>query len=149
MRAVVQRVTSASVTVDDEVIGAIKSGLAVLLGAEEGDSDADLKYTHDKILNLRIFPDQDDKMNLSLLDVGGELLVVSQFTLLGDCRKGRRPSFVKAMEPQGAEAMIDRFVALARGHGVTVATGKFRAHMIVNFENDGPVTVLIDSQKRF
>jgi D-aminoacyl-tRNA deacylase len=149
MRAVVQRVTSASVTVDGEVIGAIKAGLAVLLGAEEGDTDSDLKYTHDKILNLRIFPDQDDKMNLSLLDMGGELLVVSQFTLLGDSRKGRRPSFVKAMEPQGAEAMIDRFVALARGRGVTVATGKFRAHMIVNFENDGPVTLLIDSQKRF
>ncbi len=149
MRAVVQRVTAASVTVDGVVVGAIESGLAVLLGAEEGDTDADLKYTHDKILNLRIFPDQDDKMNLSLLDTGGQLLVVSQFTLLGDCRKGRRPSFVKAMEPVGAEAMIDRFVDLARGNGVTVATGTFRAHMIVNFENDGPVTVLIDSQKRF
>ena len=149
MRAVVQRVLSASVTVDEEVIGAIGPGLAVLLGTQEGDTPKDLTYTLEKVLNLRIFEDEGGLMNRSLLDSGEELLVVSQFTLLGDCRKGRRPGFTKAMEPGSAEKMIDDFVLGARARGVTVATGRFRAHMIVNFENDGPVTLLVDSRKVF
>ena len=149
MRAVVQRVLSASVSVDDEVAGAIGPGLAVLLGTQEGDSQKDLTYSLVKILNLRIFEDDAGLMNRSLLDTGGELLVVSQFTLLGDCRKGRRPGFTRAMEPVTAEKMIDEFVAGARERGVTVATGRFRADMVVNFENDGPVTLLVDSRKVF
>lgn len=149
MRAVVQRVLKASVNVESEEVGAIGPGLAVLLGTERDDSTADLTYMVEKVLNLRIFEDEAGLMNRSLLDTGGELLVVSQFTLLGDCRKGRRPSFIKAMEPVAAEAMIDDFVQRARERGVTVATGRFRAHMIVNFENDGPVTLLIDSGKAF
>lgn len=149
MRSVVQRVLSASVTVDGEVIGAIGEGLAVLVGAEDGDTDKDMRYSLDKILNLRIFEDDAGKMNRSLLDTGGELLVVSQFTLLGDCRRGRRPGFSRALAPGPAEAMIDRFVAEAREQGVSVATGRFAADMNVKFENDGPVTILLDSRKTF
>ena len=149
MRAVVQRVLSASVTIDDDVVGAIGPGLAVLLGTEDGDTNKDLSYTLEKILNLRIFEDDAGLMNRSLLDTAGELLVVSQFTLLGDCRKGRRPGFTRAMEPVAAEKMNGEFVAGAHERGVTVATGRFRAHMVVNFENDGPVTLLVDSRKVF
>jgi D-tyrosyl-tRNA(Tyr) deacylase len=149
VRAVVQRVREASVVVEGETVGVIGAGLAVLLGAEEADGDADLAYTLDKILGLRVFDDADGRLNLSLLDVGGELLVVSQFTLLGDCRRGRRPSFTRAMRPEQAEPVVERFVAGARSRGVRVATGRFRALMEVHLVNDGPVTILVDSRKQF
>ena len=149
MRAVVQRVRHAKVTVQNEVTGEIGEGIMLLLGAGESDTEADLQWMLDKVLNLRIFRDEADKMNLSLLDVRGELLVVSQFTLYGDCRKGRRPSFIKALEPSAAEAMVDRFVDQARARGVTVGTGRFGAMMNVELLNDGPVTLLIDSEKTF
>jgi D-tyrosyl-tRNA(Tyr) deacylase len=149
MRGVVQRVKRAKVTVDREVTGEIGAGILLLLGAGDGDSDDDLHYVLDKTLNLRIFPDDDGKMNLSLLDVEGELLVVSQFTLYGDTRKGRRPSFFHAMDPKMAEPMVDRFVEEARGRGVHVECGRFGAMMDVELVNDGPVTLLIDSKKEF
>lgn len=149
MRAVVQRVKHARVTVDDEVTGEIGPGILLLLGAGEGDTDDDLQWTLDKVLNLRIFADEDDKMNLSLLDTGGELLVVSQFTLYGDCRKGRRPSFYTAMDPEPAEEMYEQFVERAKQRGVQVETGVFAAMMDVELLNDGPVTLLIDSEKNF
>lgn len=149
MRAVVQRVRRATVTVADDVTGAIGPGILLLLGAGEDDTDDDLEWMLEKVINLRIFMDDDDKMNLSLLDVGGELLVVSQFTLYGDCRRGRRPSFVRALEPQAAETMVDEFVSRARDRNLTVATGRFGAMMDVELLNDGPVTLLLDSQKTF
>jgi D-tyrosyl-tRNA(Tyr) deacylase len=149
MRAVVQRVSRAKVTVDGDVTGEIDSGIMLLLGAGDGDTDDDMHYVLDKTINLRIFPDDEGKMNRSLLDVGGSLLVVSQFTLYGDCRKGRRPSFFHAMDPGPAEAMVDRFVDEARDRGVHVETGRFGAMMDVELVNDGPVTLLIDSNKEF
>jgi D-tyrosyl-tRNA(Tyr) deacylase len=150
MRAVIQRVSSASVTVDDEITGEIEQGLLVLLGAGEGDEESDLDYVLEKTINMRIFPDEDGKMNLSLLDIDGELLVVSQFTLYGDARKGRRPSFVKAMRPDVAEEMYERFIDRARARGVRkVATGRFGSMMDVRLLNDGPVTILLDSTKAF
>ena len=151
MRAVVQRVSSAKVEVDGETVGAVAEGapgLLVLLGAGHGDGDGDVAYLADKICGLRIFEDEDGKMNLSVADVGGSLLVVSQFTLYGDTRKGRRPSFMGAMDPDLASPLVDRFVERARAH-VPVATGRFGAHMEVSLTNDGPVTLLIDSQKNF
>lgn len=147
MRAVIQRVTRASVSVDGEEIGAIGRGLMVLLGAGQDDQDADLQYILDKTLNLRIFADAQGKMNRSLSDVAGELLVVSQFTLYGDCRKGRRPGFTGAMAPELAERIYERFVAEARARSVTVATGRFGADMSVSLINDGPVTIVLDSSK--
>lgn len=150
MRAVIQRVSSASVTVDDEITGEIEQGLLVLLGAGEGDEESDLDYVLEKTINMRTSPDEDGKMNLSLLDIDGELLVVSQFTLYGDARKGRRPSFVKAMRPDVAEEMYERFIDRARARGVRkVATGRFGAMMDVRLLNDGPVTILLDSTKAF
>lgn len=150
MRAVVQRCRRAQVTVDGAVVGAIDRGLMVLLGAGKGDGDADLAYVVDKLVNLRIFPDDDGKMNRSVLDLGGGVLLVSQFTLYGDTRKGRRPAFVDALEPVAAEALYERAVAAVRAAGVTqVATGVFRADMQVELVNDGPVTILIDSRKQF
>jgi D-aminoacyl-tRNA deacylase len=146
---VVQRVSEARVVVEGATVGAIGVGLAVLLGAAADDTEADLTYTLDKVLSLRVFEDADGKMNLSLDEVGGALLVVSQFTLLGDCRKGRRPSFVHAMAPVPAEAMYEAFVRRARERGYTVATGAFGAHMAVELVNDGPVTLLVDSRKLF
>jgi D-tyrosyl-tRNA(Tyr) deacylase len=148
MRAVVQRVSEASVTVDDSIVGATGPGLLVLLGAGEGDGDRDVDYLVQKICGLRIFEDGDGKMNASVVDVGGSLLVVSQFTLYGDCRKGRRPSFVHALEPETAKILVDRFVQGASAQ-VTVQTGQFQAHMKVSLVNDGPVTLLIDSRKVF
>lgn len=148
MLACVQRVSRASVVVEGENVGAINQGLLVLLGVAADDNEVDLRWLADKVVGLRIFNDDEGKMNRSLADVGGELLVVSQFTLLGDCRKGRRPSFIAAAPPEKAEQMYDEFVARARAGGLTVATGRFRAHMDVELVNDGPVTLLIDSRER-
>lgn len=149
MRAVVQRVSKSSVTVEDKTVGKIQKGLMVLLGVEEGDTSKDVDYMVDKIVNLRIFEDEDEKMNLSLKDVEGELLAISQFTLLGDCRKGRRPSFTGAAKPDAANELYEEFVSKCRGNEVNVETGVFQAHMIVDIVNDGPVTMLLDSKKNF
>jgi D-tyrosyl-tRNA(Tyr) deacylase len=150
MRAVVQRCRRGSVTVAGEVVGAIDHGLVVLLGAGRGDAEADVAYVVDKLVNLRIFADDDGKMNRSVLDVAGGVLLISQFTLYGDTRKGRRPAFVDALEPGPAEALYERAVAATRAAGVArVATGVFRADMQVELVNDGPVTILIDSRKQF
>lgn len=147
MRAVVQRVAWAKVEVDGEVVGAIERGLLVYLGAGKGDGDAERAYVLSKVLGLRIFTNADGKMDLSVVDIGGALLVVSQFTLYGDVRKGRRPSFDGAMPPEDAERAYEAFVRDARAHGITVATGKFRADMKVASLNDGPVTIWLDSAK--
>jgi D-aminoacyl-tRNA deacylase len=150
MRAVVQRVSRAEVRVTGEVVGRIARGLCVLVGAGQGDVDADVSYLLDKIVNLRIFPDDAGKMNRSLLDVGGGLLIVSQFTLYGDARKGRRPSFVEALEPQAAERLYEAMIAQAGAAGVAdVQTGRFGAMMDVDLVNDGPVTLLLDSRRGF
>lgn len=149
MKAVLQRVASASVKVEGEVVGEIEGGLLVLLGVEQGDSDRDLDYLADKTLNLRIFEDAAGKMNLSVKDICGEVLVVSQFTLLGDCRKGRRPGFSRAAEPDLADDYYRRFVARLSRTGLQVATGTFRARMQVELINDGPVTMLLDSRREF
>lgn len=148
MRACVQRVSSARVRVDGETAGEIGRGFLVLLGVAAGDGPAELRWMVDKVIGLRIFDDADGKMNLALADVGGELLVVSQFTLLGDCRKGRRPSFIDAAPPEMAERMYEEFVAAAQAAGMRVATGRFRTHMEVELVNDGPVTLLLDSADR-
>jgi D-tyrosyl-tRNA(Tyr) deacylase len=150
MRAVVQRVSRASVTVDTRVTGAIDRGLLVLLGAGAGDGPADLAYIVDKVVNLRIFPDEAGKMNRSVLDVGGGVLVVSQFTLYGDARQGRRPAFTGALEPVAAKALYEQSLAAIRAAGVTrVEAGEFAADMKVELVNDGPVTILLDSRKQF
>jgi D-tyrosyl-tRNA(Tyr) deacylase len=148
MRACIQRVSFARVVVDGETVGEIGRGLLVLLGVAAADAEADVRWMIDKVIGLRIFDDADGKMNLALADVNGELLVVSQFTLLGDCRRGRRPSFIAAAPPEQAEQAYEQFVAAAREQGVRVATGRFRAHMNVEFVNDGPVTLVIDSAER-
>lgn len=147
MRAVVQRVDRANVTVEGKITGQISSGLLVLLGVAEGDTDKDLNYIVDKVTGLRIFEDENEKMNLSVQDVGGEILAVSQFTLYGDCRKGKRPSFDKAAKPDIATDYYERFVAACRDKGINVETGVFRAHMLVELVNNGPVTILLDSTK--
>jgi D-aminoacyl-tRNA deacylase len=149
MRACVQRVSQASVTVDGEVVGQIGRGLLVLLGVTGDDEARDVQYLAEKTVGLRIFEDAEQKMNRSLVDVGGALLVVSQFTLLGDCRHGRRPSFTAAAPPEKAEQLYETFVAEVQRLGVIVATGRFRAHMDVALINDGPVTLLLDSRKAF
>ena len=146
MRAVVQRVKSSSVKTGDEIVGQIGKGLLVLLGVAKGDTAKDVDYLANKIINLRIFEDQYGKMNRSLLETGGELLAVSQFTLLADCRKGRRPSFIEAAEPEKATDLYERFVNMVREKGVEVQTGRFRAMMEVTLVNDGPVTVIIESR---
>lgn len=149
MRAVVQRVSRAKVTVAGEISGEIGLGLLVLLGVAEDDGQSDAAYLAEKVVSLRIFPDDEGKMNRSLAEAGGAMLVVSQFTLLGDCRKGRRPSFIKAARPELAVSLYRAFVAEVRGRGITVATGRFQEHMDVELVNDGPVTLLIDSRKEF
>ncbi len=149
MRAVVQRVASASVVVDGEVVGQIERGLLVLLGVGTDDADVDAVALAEKITGLRVFEDEAGKMNLALSDVGGQMLVVSQFTLFGDCRKGRRPSFVEAARPEKAELLYEAFVAEIRGQGIHVETGRFQTHMDVSLVNDGPVTLLLDSRKVF
>lgn len=146
MRAVIQRVKESSVSVNNEKIGKIGSGLMVLLGVAETDRVEDADYLAAKIVNLRIFEDENHKMNRSLLDIGGEILVVSQFTLLADCRKGRRPSFVHAAGPNKANELYERFVEQVRQKGVNVATGRFRAMMDVSLINDGPVTLIVESR---
>jgi D-tyrosyl-tRNA(Tyr) deacylase len=149
VRAVIQRVARASVTVDGEVVGSIGLGLAVLVGVAAGDGAADVSYVASKIRDLRVFPDGDGRMNRSVVEVGGELLVVSQFTLLGDVRKGRRPAFDAAEPPEEARRTYEDVVGTLRSTGLRVQTGRFAAHMIVAIENDGPVTILIDSRKLF
>ena len=149
MRLVVQRVTRASVTVDGEVTGKIGRGFMVLVGSEVGDTEADARLCADKLAGLRVFVDDEDKMNRSVLDVGGEILLVSQFTLLGDARHGRRPSFIAAARPEEAEPLLETMKAMLEEKGLHVETGRFRAHMDVELVNDGPVTILIDSRKVF
>jgi D-tyrosyl-tRNA(Tyr) deacylase len=146
MRAVVQRVKQSSVKAGNEIVGQIGRGLLVLLGVARDDTANDANYLVNKIINLRIFEDQNGKMNRSLIETGGELLAVSQFTLLADCRKGRRPSFVDAAEAQKATDLYEKFVALVREKGIKVQTGRFRAMMEVALVNDGPVTVIIESR---
>jgi D-tyrosyl-tRNA(Tyr) deacylase len=149
MRAVVQRVTSARVTVAGEVVGAIAEGLLVLVGVGQNDDLAAAGTLADKVVGLRIFSDADGKMNRALADMGGALLAISQFTLFGDVRKGRRPSFVAAMAPEQAEPLFEAFCAAARGLGVRVETGRFRADMQVELVNSGPVTILVDTERSF
>lgn len=149
MRACVQRVTEARVAVDGEVVAEIGPGIVALIGVAAGDTEDDARYLAGKICELRIFDDEAGKMNRSLRDVGGALLAVSQFTLLGDCRKGRRPSYTDAAEPLVAEQLFEEFVNTTRSAGVDVKTGRFRAHMQVSLVNDGPVTLLLDSRRKF
>lgn len=149
MRAVVQRVKEAKVDVEGKRVGAIGPGLLIFLGVGEDDSEKDCDYLANKIVHLRIFPDREDLMNLSLIDTGGAALVVSQFTLWGDCRKGRRPSFVRAARPEKAEDLYERFIGLLKEKGIDVATGQFQAMMDVSLINDGPVTLMLDSSKDF
>ncbi len=147
MRAVVQRVLRSSVEVEGSVVGSIPKGLMVLLGVSEKDTSEDAAYMADKILNLRVFDDEEGKMNYSLLDVKGELLLVSQFTLYGDCRKGRRPNYMAAAKPDKADALYQELVQLCRAQNVKIETGVFQADMKVDILNDGPVTLIIDSEK--
>ena len=147
MRAVIQRVTEASVTVDSIVVGRIQRGFLVLLGVADDDTQEDVIWISAKIAGLRVFEDAEGRMNLALADVGGSVLLVSQFTLYGDCRKGRRPSFVQAARPEKANALYVSVRAELQGLGLTVETGTFQAHMDVRLLNDGPVTLLLDSRK--
>lgn len=149
MRAVVQRCSYCRVLSEGEEAGRIGPGLAVLLGVGKGDTDDDCRYMAEKILHLRVFEDEEEKMNRSVLDTGGSLMIISQFTLYGDCRKGRRPSFFEAEGPARADELYLRVAALCREAGVPVETGRFRTHMKVELENDGPVTILLDSRKSF
>ncbi len=149
MRCVIQRVSRARVLVDDETVGEIGTGILVLLGVSRGDSEKEAVYLLEKTLNLRIFEDSDGKMNLSLLDIKGDLLIVSQFTLYGDTRRGRRPSFIEAAAPEKANFLYEFFVAEARKQIKQVETGRFQAMMNVELVNDGPVTILLDSEKLF
>ena len=149
MRAVIQRVSSSKVEVDNKVIGSIKKGLNVLIGISKEDTLEDLNYIKDKILNLRIFEDENEKMNLSLLDINGELLVISQFTLYGDCRKGRRPNFMNAEGGEKAKEAYNTFVNLLKKSNLKIETGKFGANMKVDIQNDGPVTIILDSKRTF
>lgn len=149
MRAVLQRVSRAQVTVAGEVVGSINQGLLVLLGVEQDDTEQDAIALAERTINLRIFDDTDGKMNLSVRDIAGSVLVVSQFTLLGDCRKGRRPSFIEAAPPERADELYQKYVTAIAAENITTATGRFRTMMEVELVNDGPVTLLMDSRKRF
>lgn len=149
MRAVVQRVASSSVLVNENVIGEIGIGFNVLIGISKEDTLEDLNYIKDKIVNLRVFHDENDKMNLSLLDVKGEILVISQFTLYGDCRKGRRPNFMEAQGGDEAKKLYEEFLKLLKTSDLKVESGEFGADMKVNINNDGPVTILLDSKRTF
>lgn len=149
MRAVIQRVKEARVEIEGVVVGQISKGLLIFLGVGENDTEKECGYIANKIINLRIFPDSDDLMNLSILDIKGAALVVSQFTLWGDCRKGRRPSFTEAARPEKAKMLYEHFISLIKDMNISVATGKFQEMMDVHLINDGPVTILIDSEKKF
>lgn len=149
MRAVVQRVTESSVTVEGQITGATDEGLVVLIGVEKGDTDKDAGYIADKVSGLRIFEDENEKMNLSVKDVGGSILAISQFTLLGDVRKGKRPSFITAEDPEIANRLYQQVCENIRNQGIKVETGIFQAHMLVKINNNGPVTILLDSRKTF
>jgi len=149
MRAVIQRVSSASVLVGSELTGKIGPGLLVVLGIHHNDGKQEIKWMSDKISNLRIFEDDEGKMNRSLIDTGGAILVVSQFTLYGDCRKGRRPGYSAAAPPEQANALYEQFISQVSAIGIETASGKFQAHMDVTLVNDGPVTLLLDSSKTF
>ncbi len=149
MRCVVQRVTSSSVTVNGETAGAIGPGLMVLIGISVDDTETDLKYMAEKVPNLRIFDDENGVMNRSVLDAGGSILAVSQFTLYGDARGGRRPSYIRAAKPDKADALYEQLIARWREKGIHVETGIFRTEMMVSLVNDGPVTILLDSEKAF
>ncbi|MGI2336062.1 MAG: D-aminoacyl-tRNA deacylase [Dehalogenimonas sp.] len=148
MKALIQRVRRAQVRVDDEVVGSIEAGLLVFVGVAVGDEQADIDYLINKLVNLRIFTDEHGKFNLSLLDTGGEILLVSQFTLIADTRKGRRPGFTEAAPPEQADRMFNDLVVATGKTGVRVATGRFQAHMMVELVNDGPVTIMLDSRDR-
>ncbi|MBR1993175.1 MAG: D-tyrosyl-tRNA(Tyr) deacylase [Firmicutes bacterium] len=149
MRAVVQRVKKSSVTVEEKITGKIGQGLMVLIGVEDGDSEKDADYIADKVCGLRIFEDEQGKMNLSVEDIGGEVLAVSQFTLLADARKGRRPSFTKAAAPDEANALYRKVIDKIESRNINVEEGVFQAEMMVEIHNDGPVTILLDSNKMF
>jgi len=149
VKALLQRVTRASVSVAGEVVGRIGRGLVIFVGVASGDTDKDVNYLVQKIVNLRIFPDDEGRFNLSALDIKGELLAVSQFTLLADTRKGRRPSFVEAAPPAQAEELFEQFVEQAGATGLRVETGRFQQYMQVEIHNDGPVTILLDSRQKF
>jgi len=149
VRAVLQRVIRGSVTVENEKIGSVGRGLVVLLGVGRDDSEDDADYMAEKVSNMRIFEDAGGKMNLSVRDIGGGVLAVSQFTLFGDCRKGRRPNFTEAAPAHNAELLYNRFCAKLESNGITVSTGRFQAMMTVEIINDGPVTILLDSKKQF
>jgi D-tyrosyl-tRNA(Tyr) deacylase len=149
VRAVVQRVTRGSVTVNEEIVGSINQGLVVLLGVGKEDSEEDVRYLAEKTVNIRIFEDEAGKLNKSLLDIEGEVLAVSQFTLFGDCRKGRRPSFFEAASAENAEMLYEKYVKILRDYGVKVDTGRFQTMMMVEIYNDGPVTLLLDSKRQF
>jgi len=149
VKVLLQRVTRASVSVGGEVVGRIGQGLVVFVGVASGDTEKDAQYLAQKIVSLRIFSDEEGRFNLSALDIKGELLVVSQFTLLADTRKGRRPSFIEAAPPAQAEEIFERFVEQARATGLRVDTGRFQQYMQVEIHNDGPVTILLDSKGKF
>ena len=147
MRAVLQGCTHGSVTIDGKIVGEIQQGFVLLLGIQTGDTEKECDYLLDKVLRLRVFEDEAGKLNRSLLDIGGELLVVSQFTLYADCKKGRRPSFLAAARPEEAIPLYERFLAKGREQGVSVQSGVFGADMMVSIENDGPVTILLDTEE--
>ncbi len=148
MRALLQRVTYGSVSIDGEVVGEIGPGVVILLGIRQGDTEEDVAYLAQKCVNLRIFADENGNLNRSLLETGGEALIISQFTLYGDTRKGRRPSFTEAARPEVSEPLYDQFVEAVRRYGVRVATGRFGAMMLVKIHNDGPVTLLVESKPK-
>jgi D-aminoacyl-tRNA deacylase len=148
LKAILQRVTKASVTVEGEIVGQIGPGLVVLVGVANGDTEQDSRYLAQKTAGLRIFSDADGKFNLSAQDIRGELLVISQFTLLADARKGRRPSFIEAAPPGPAEELFNKFVGEVKTTGLKVETGRFQTHMLVEIHNDGPVTIILDSRDR-
>ncbi|MBN1368278.1 MAG: D-tyrosyl-tRNA(Tyr) deacylase [Dehalococcoidales bacterium] len=148
MKALLQRVSRAAVSIDGNTIGEISRGLVVLVGIADVDTEKDIEYLVPKIVNLRIFEDNESKFNLSILDVKGDLLIVSQFTLMADTRKGRRPSFTDAAPPERAEKLFEKFVAVAKETGLKVAVGRFQAHMLVDIQNNGPVTIMLDSRDK-